>query len=139
MKKINFIDFNDYFDPEKIIDVSEGFKKNEFNDRGIYSERIFGNYYEEINDITDRGWIVLNHPLINPLLYLIMKNKKILIKEDEKNLMNIIKEIKDDHVKFFESRRTTKNTDTISFLIKNNKYLLIDKYPVFSSKLRPEH
>lgn len=137
MKQINFIDFNDYFDPEKIINVSEGFKKNEFNDKGIYSERIFGNYYAENNDITDRGWIVLNHSLINPLLYLIMKNKKVLLKDDEKNLMNIIEQIKEDHVKFLESRRTTKNSDTIDFLIKNYKYLLIDKYPVFSHKLRP--
>ena len=41
MKQINFIDFNDYFDPENVIDTVEGYKKGEFSDKGIYSERIF--------------------------------------------------------------------------------------------------
>ena len=136
-KKIQFIDYSEYFDETKIISESEAFKKNEFTPNGIYSENIFGNYYDENNDITRKGWIKLNFPLIQPILYLIMKNKKILVKEDEKDLMNIIKSLEEDPVKFFETRRNAKTNETIDFIIKNRKYLLINHYPVYSHTLRP--
>ena len=136
-KKIKFINYDEYFDPSKIISESEAFKKNEFTDDGIYSESIFGNYYDENNDITRKGWIKLNFPLIQPILYLIMKNKKIINKEDEKDLMNVILAIKKDPVEFFKSRRNAKTNETIDFIIKNQKYLLINYYPVYSHALRP--
>ena len=136
-KKIQFIDYSDYFDESKIINESEAFKKNEFTPNGIYSEEIFGNYYDENNDITRKGWIKLNFPLIQPIMYLIMKNKKIITKEDEKNLMYIIKDLDSDPVKFFENRRNAKTNETIDFILKNKKYLLINYYPVYSHTLRP--
>lgn len=137
MKQINFINFNDYFDPENVIDTVEGYKKGEFSDKGIYSERIFGNYDDKNIDISKKGWIDLNHKLINPILFLIMKNKKILVKDDDKEFMNIISELENNPNGFLEQRRTAKNSSTIDFLKKNNKYILIDKYPIFSHTLRP--
>lgn len=136
-KKIKFVDYSKYFDSTKVISESEAFKKNEFTPKGIYSEDIFGNYYDENNDITKKGWIKLNYPLIQPLLYLIMKNKKVLTKDDEKDLMSIIKSLKEDPVKFFEDRRNSKTNEIIDFILKNKKFLLINEYPVYSHTLRP--
>lgn len=140
MKDIKFIDFNEYFDENCIIDEPEGYKKtkdSDFDPRGIYSEEIFGNYYSDENDITKRGWIVLNHPLINPIFHIMMKKKKILLEEDNENLIDIINTLKNNPDKILEERRTSKNSELIDFIYKNHKILIIDKYPVFSHKLRP--
>ena len=139
-KRVSFIDYKEHFDETKIIDVSDGYKKTketDFDPKGIYSEEIFGNYYADNNDITRRGWIKLNHPLISPIFHIMMTQKKILTDKDDPNLMEIIKTLKDNPSEFLEERRNAKTNQLIDFIYKNHKYLIIEEYPVFSHKLRP--
>lgn len=139
-KKITFIDYSEYFDEKNIIDVADGYKKTketEFDPRGIYSEEIFGDYYADDNDITRKGWIKLNHPLINPIYHIMAKQKKLITDEDENNLMEIITTLRDKPSEYLEPRRNAKNSELIDFIYTNHKYLIINEFPVFSHKLRP--
>ena len=136
-KKLSFIDFNEYYEEDKIITVADGYKNKdkEFDPDGIYSERIFGDYYAEDNDITQRGWIKLNYPLMNPIYHIMAKKKKLITDED--CLMDVIKQLKEDPSSFLEPRRNAKTSQIIDFLYENLKYAIIDVFPVFSHKLRP--
>lgn len=135
-KRIKFVNFDEKFDESKIIDESEGYKKNEFDPRGIYSEEIFGEYYDDVNDITKKGWIKLNHKLISPVIYLMLK-KKGIIKKDKTILRELIDELEKDTPKYLESIRNKKNTELVDYLFTIQDKILIDKFPVFSHKLRP--
>lgn len=142
-KKIKFINYEDYFDENNLITDAEGFnKKNkdvEFSDQGIYSTKIFGDYYAENNDIEKKGWIKLNYPLINPLYYLMLKQKKLI--KDSDNIMELIRILSDEDstelTTFFNERKTNSNGNLISFILENKEYAIIKYFPVFSHKLRP--
>lgn len=137
-KKLSFIDFNDYYDETNIITVSDGYKKNkevDFDPKGIFSEEIFGNYYADDNDITKRGWIKLNYPLINPIFHIMLTQKKLISEEDD--LMEVIATLKEEPKNYLESKRNAKTSALIDFIYNNKKFLIIDKFPVFSHKLRP--
>lgn len=134
-KKLCFVKYPEQVEEEKVIDRGENFKKElKFSDKGIYSSVIFGDYYAEKNDISAKGWIKLNHKLISPLLFLMMKKKKLI---DEEILSSEIEKIEDDPTEFFMSQKNSKNIEMIDFLLKNKDKILIDKIPVFSHKLRP--
>ena len=68
--RIRLIDFDEYFDPEKVVTNHEPMKSGEFTDDGVFSERIFGSE-DEVNNIDNMGWIDFgkNTYIINPLIY----------------------------------------------------------------------
>ena len=136
-KRIRFIKFEDKVEEDVVIDCSEGYKKNSFNPKGIYSEEIFGDYYSDDNDISKRGWIDFNYPVINPVLYLMMKQNKIIDKEEEKEIITVIEQLKTTPEEFILSKRNAKNAQAVDFILQNKELILINKFPVFSHKLRP--
>ena len=88
-----------------------------FTEKRPIVEKIFGDYYSEDNDITRRGWIKLNHSLMNPIYHIMCKKKKVITDED--CLMDIINQLKEDPSEFLESRRNAKNSQLIDFLYEN--------------------
>lgn len=133
-KKLVFVDFAEQYDETKLITDSEGINKNEFTPNGIYSEEIFGDYYSD-NDLTKKGWIKLNHSLISPILFTMMKKKKLITKDQ--NLSDVIKELKENPDIYLEERRNKKNSELVDYLFRVKDKIIINHFPVFSHSIRP--
>ena len=161
--KLKFIDFKDLFDSERLITSSEilDSKKKKFNDEGIFSEKLFGNYSDASVPAHVIGWINFGENyIISPIFYDRLKSvftNKILV-----NMISYNKETNeqgkliDAKKKFFEdqdigliefrerfpellAKYGKENSKEYDIIVNayNDGLLFTNIFPVFSSKLRP--
>lgn len=162
-KKLKIIKFDDIYNEENKITNFNPIKsdKSQFADDGIYSEKIFGSYNEEENekDIGTLGWIDFgDYYIINPIMYGFIKkcipninniinyqrsiNQNGEIDEDQQPIkegeyIGLIK-FKENFLNILEkSVNKEKNLKEYNFILKNKDKVFINKFPVFSHKLRP--
>jgi hypothetical protein len=160
-KKISLVDFNGLYAQENLITNHVPVENHEFSENGIYSERIFGSYNEDEDDkdIDTIGWVdFAPHAIINPVLFYMVKrcipqvnkiinyNKSIDQNGEEVEVVENVGEddfmglidFKENFVDLLE-KYTDKNKyqKEYDFLNKNMDKVFIDKFPVFSHKLRP--
>jgi len=158
--KLDFVNFEDCFDPEKLITSSNPLKDKKFSDNGIFSEKIFGNN-QDTENLSCFGWISFgNYKIINPILMerlnkifggkeinrIISYEKNIdkdgfIIESDNKldniGLIDFEKNFLEILEKFGKNKnKNYKEYNTIKRLYNEGK-LFIKYLPVFSSKLRP--
>ncbi|ALN97697.1 RNA-polymerase beta-subunit RpoC [Bacillus phage vB_BpuM-BpSp] len=166
-KKISLIDYDKIYNEENLITNEKSINNsNEFLDDGIYSERIFGSFNESDNDkdIGTIGWINFDpYYVINPALFELVRkcipkvnniiNFNIPIDHSGEKVQEPINEEDENRdpnfdiglIEFKErfwnlmEEYTNKNKyqKEFDFLAKHNDLIFINKFPVYSSKLRP--
>lgn len=162
--KLEIIDFNKIFDPEKVITSStmlektrEKKKEKKFDENSIFSERIYGDP-EDPDNIDILGWIDFGEgEVINPIAF--FRLKKLFKKENLNKIISFNKETNSEG-EFIEEPIEDANLGLIEFknrflemfekyankskpeykVIKDmydNGTLFISKFPVFNPRIRP--
>lgn len=156
---LDFLNFNDIFDPTKVIKNANPVKDKKFDDDGVYSERIFGKN-QDTDNIDVLGWIDFGgYYIVNPIgferLKKIFGNAKLnkIISYDRKtdkdgNLEEVEYEFEDQSIGLIEFKerflellekygnKERKEYQTVLEMYEKD-VLFIKYFPVFSAKLRP--
>ena len=165
--KLNFVNYNDIFDPDKVIgsanlldpSLKDDNGKKKFDDNGIFSERIFG-LSDDKNTVEIIGWIDFgDYYIINPLAF--SRIKKVIRKDLILKMISFTKKTdKDGNIIEEEDNTGRKDIGLIKFreefldileqfgkkdkpeykiLLRmyDEETLFINKFPVFSSRIRP--
>lgn len=157
---LKYVNFEELFDPEKVITSAQPLKQKKFDDDGVYSERIFGNNQDPSN-IECLGWINFgDNYIINPCAFekmkKVFKNAKLLKMinynrrtDKDGNIIEIDDDLVDDNyiglIEFRErfpeliEKYGNKEKSEYQQIVDmyNNDLLFIHVFPVFSAKLRP--
>lgn len=156
---LEFLNFEDIFDPEKVITSANPLKDKKFDDNGVYSERIFGSN-QDASNIDVLGWIDFGgYYIISPIGFerlkkvignaklqkMLQYNKKTdkdgHITEDEKEFEDQSIGIIEFKERFMELLKTYGNKDRKEYKtvleMYNKGVLFIQYFPMFSAKLRP--
>jgi hypothetical protein len=151
-KSLRIVDFDEKFDPDRVVTNSTDVENGGFTEDGIFSEKIFGNFHSIDRELRE-GWIdfgdnyVIN-PLIYPYLSKVIPNLKRMINTNKSLDVNGEEIVEDEldgiglsifHENFndFLEEYGIKDIPEYTFIMNNYDVIFVNKYPILHAKIRP--
>ena len=161
---LSIINFEDVFDPERVITASEMLEKTKdkkekkFDDNSIFSEKIFGTW-DDYDNISNLAWVDLgSYKIINPIGY--FRLEKLFRKDNLKRIISFNKETNaegefveneenddfnlgmlefEEKFEYFLEKYGNQDKDEYNTVLKmyNDGTLFINKFPILHPKMRP--